>query len=128
MIERRLQLATRRGELLARSRMQRQQLSRDLAPLADALGSVDRGLHHLNRAGRWLQRNPAVVGAAVATLVVLRPRRVFGLLRRLWQLRGLLAGAAGAAGMAGSAASTGLAGLSSRVADLAPLLRQWLRR
>ena len=125
MIDRRLQLATRRGELLAQSRMQRQQLSRDLAPLADALGSVDRGLHHLNRAGRWLQRNPAVVAVAVATLVVLRPRRVFGLLRRVWRLRGLLAGAAGAAGMAGS---SGLAGLSSRLADLAPLLRQWLGR
>lgn len=122
MIERRLQLATRRGELLARSRMQRQQLSRDLAPLADALGSVDRGLHHLNRAGRWLQRNPAVVGAAVATLMVLRPRRVFGLLRRLWQLRGLLAGAAGMAG------SAGVAGLGSRLSELAPLLSQWLQR
>jgi hypothetical protein len=113
MIDRRLQLATRRGELLAQSRMQRQQLARDLAPLVEALHTVDRGLDHLNRAGRWLQRNPAVVAVGVAVLVALRPRKVFGLLRRVWSLRGLLLGAGGVA---------------SRFGGLAPVLSEWFRR
>ena len=113
MIERRLQLATRRGELLAQSRMQRQQLGQQLAPLAEALGTADRGLEYLLRAGRWLQRNPVVVAVGVATLVALRPAKVLRLLRRVWLLRGFLAGAVGAA---------------SRFGPLGAILSQVLRR
>jgi hypothetical protein len=74
------QLARRRQQLLLRSGELRQQLSRDAQVLAPWLGAAD----GVRSASAWLQRHPEWVAAAVATLVVLKPRRVLSLGLKGW--------------------------------------------
>lgn len=85
-ISKRLELAEKRGRLSARIQAQRETLARQTVPLADALAVADRGVALAERAKHFVQRQPAVVGGAVALLFVLRPRRVFRWSRRAWLL------------------------------------------
>lgn len=72
MSERLLELATRRGELTARIAMQRATIAAHAYPLAGVLGVADQAAAGVE----WLKRRPAIIAAAVAVFVVLRPGRV----------------------------------------------------
>lgn len=82
MLSKSEQLALRRAQLVQRSGELRQQLARDATVLAPWLGAAD----GVRLAGAWLQRHPEWVGAGVATLVVLKPRRVMSLGLRAWSV------------------------------------------
>lgn len=82
MNERLLELAARRGELTARIGMQRETLVANAHPLVTVLAAADQAA----AGAEWLKRRPAVVAAAVAALLILRPGRVFRWGRRLWFL------------------------------------------
>lgn len=84
MTDRRFELARQRGMLQARIADQRQELARHAAPIEAALARGDQ----LRAGADWLKAHPGVVGAAVAALVAVRPRRAWRLARRgvvLWQ-------------------------------------------
>lgn len=73
MDQRRVDLALRRGELLAQIRQQRADLAQFTPPLIGLLDKVDKvgaGVH-------WLKNHPAAVAASVFALVVSRPRRAW---------------------------------------------------
>lgn len=76
-----VQIQVRRAHLLARAAAQRRDLSERLAawkaPLAVADGSI--------AAARYLRRHPSIVAAAVALLVLLKPRRAI-----IWARRGFV--------------------------------------
>jgi len=76
-----IELYVQRGRLRERISAQRTQLQRDLAPLQRALGRVDHARALWTRARNWASAHPALVTAAVVTVVVWRPRRVFQVLR-----------------------------------------------
>jgi hypothetical protein len=63
-----------RARLRGRIGAQREQLARDLAPLAQALHTVDRAQGQYRKARDWLRAHPGLVTAAVAALAVWRPR------------------------------------------------------
>lgn len=97
MTSRSIELAARRGELKARIGMQRDAMVQHVQPLADFLASADRAVAGVD----WLKQHPGAVGAAVAGLVLLRPRRAWRWAKRgffFWQswraLRRRIAGAA----------------------------------
>ena len=71
-----VELYVERGRLRERISMQRGQLAHELAPLAEALHTVDRARALLNQVRLWMVANPGVVAAAAVTLVVWRPRAV----------------------------------------------------
>lgn len=73
-------LAERRVALQVRSAQLREQLRADaqsLNPLLRVLDGVDEGV-------RWLRRHPGWVAAAVAAVLLWRPRRLGVWLARLW--------------------------------------------
>ena len=73
-------LAHRQQRLLVRSSELRSQFARDAQVWKQPLALADRV-----RAGwRWLRAHPEVPLAAAAMLVVLRPRRAWRLIWRLW--------------------------------------------
>lgn len=78
MNSRLLELATRHGALKARIDAQRLQLARHVVPLERALAVGDRALEGVD----WLKHHPAVVGAAVAAVVIARPKRAWRWARR----------------------------------------------
>ncbi len=78
MNSRLLELATRHGALKARIDAQRLQLARHVVPLEKALAVGDRALEGVD----WLKHHPAVVGAAVAAVVIARPKRAWRWARR----------------------------------------------
>lgn len=78
--QRRLELATRRGELTAHIAAQRANFAVHTRPLVRLLGTADQAVHGV----RWLKKNPQVVFAFVAGLAIMRPRRVWR-----WAKRGL---------------------------------------
>jgi len=92
---RRLELAVRRGELTATIAMQRQHLAARLEPVEVVCGAFDRAASGAN----WIRRHPGVVGAALALLVITRPKRAVRWARRaffLWRgWKGLLASVTG---------------------------------
>lgn len=66
-------LALRRGELLAEIRQQRGALATSVVPLASIL-------HKLDKVGdgvQWLKHHPLVVGGAAFALVVSKPSRIW---------------------------------------------------
>lgn len=84
MNSRLLNLAARRGELKVRIEMQRQDLALHSVPVAEVLAKVDR----VAKGVEWVKDHPGAIGAAVAAVAVLRPRRTWRLARRvflLWQ-------------------------------------------
>lgn len=79
-----LELATRHGALQARIAEQRRQLARHAAPLEAALAKGDAVLDGVD----WLKQHPVAVGAAVAAVAVVRPKRAWRWGRRgffLWR-------------------------------------------
>lgn len=79
-----VELAARRGELKAKIEMQRTAVAQHARPLAEALAKAD----HVAAGVDWLKHHPVAVGAAVAAVVVARPRRAWNWARRgllLWQ-------------------------------------------
>lgn len=89
MNERLLELATRRGELMARIEMQRSTLAANTAPLETTLAFADQVAAGVS----WVKQRPAIVAVGVAVLVVLRPSRAWRWGRRAYLvaqgLRGL---------------------------------------
>lgn len=82
--ERRLELATRRGELTAHIAMQRDAIAGHARPMARLCGRGDRVVEGVH----WLKRHPEVIAAFVAGLVVVRPRRAWHWAKRaffLWR-------------------------------------------
>lgn len=78
------ELYVARGRLRGRIGAQREQLARDLVPLAQALHTVDHAQGQLHKAQDWLRAHPGWVAAAAVALAVWRPR---GALRSLrWGL------------------------------------------
>ncbi|NJO12610.1 MAG: hypothetical protein HC872_03150 [Gammaproteobacteria bacterium] len=75
------ELAERIQELQARCEEQRQEFSMDAGAVELRLRRVDRGLQLVRRAAT----TPVLVGVAVATLLLLGPKRILG-----WASRALL--------------------------------------
>lgn len=71
-----VELYVERGRLRERINMQRGQLARELAPVGEALHTVDRTRAALHRAGLWMAAHPGVVIAAGVAVVVWKPRAV----------------------------------------------------
>lgn len=79
-----LELATRHGALKVRIEAQRRQLAQHAVPLESALAKGDAVLRGVD----WLKHHPAAVGAAVASVAVVRPKRAWRWARRgylLWR-------------------------------------------
>ncbi|MDP3538092.1 MAG: YqjK family protein [Azonexus sp.] len=73
MNSRLLELATRHGALKVRIDDQRRRLGQQSAPLESALSRGDTVLEGVD----WLKHHPVAVAAAVAAVVVARPRRAW---------------------------------------------------
>lgn len=73
MSDKLLQLATRQGALKARIEAQRRTLAKQAMPLESALARGDAVLQGVD----WLKHHPIAIGAAVAAVVVARPRRAW---------------------------------------------------
>lgn len=86
MDERQIELYVQRGRLRERISVQRRQLARELAPLSNALQTVDRTHEKFRQAQVWLARHPAIVAAAGVALLVWRPRSAFRAVR--WSYSG----------------------------------------
>lgn len=82
MNEKRLLLAVRRGQLMARIAAQRSALAEQGQALKTLCATGDQ----LAQGARWLQAHPLAVGAAVALVAAARPRRSWR-----WAKRGFLA-------------------------------------
>lgn len=82
MEDRLVDVARRRGELLAEIRQQRVRVAALSQPLAGVLGKVDR----VGAAIHWLKTHPAAVAVSVAAMVVSRPRKLWGLAKRSFAL------------------------------------------
>ncbi|MDD5180203.1 MAG: YqjK-like family protein [Gallionellaceae bacterium] len=75
-----IELAERRATLVARAATQRTELAQALAPWRKPLAAADQGM----LIARYLANHPALLAGAVAFTALIRPRRVFGWLRRGW--------------------------------------------
>ncbi|MDE1942895.1 MAG: hypothetical protein KGI47_07105 [Betaproteobacteria bacterium] len=90
-MNRRLELAERRGRLRERIARQRRELGLVLAPAGRALACADRLAGRWRRLAVWLRRHPLLTGTLVAGAVLVKPKRSLGLLRwvllgtRLWR-------------------------------------------
>jgi len=79
-----LRIQVRRAHLLARSEAERRDLSARVASWQAPFALADRSI----AAARYLRRHPLIVAAAVALLVLLKPRRAIVWARRgffLWR-------------------------------------------
>lgn len=77
---RQIELAVRRGRLLAQIDAQRADLRRLVTPVEQTLGVADgvaRGVH-------YLQSHPEYVGTAFVALLIVRPRRALRWVRRAY--------------------------------------------
>jgi len=84
-----LELAERRSRLIERARAQREQLARSLAGTDTAADLLARAF----RVVEGVLQQPLIVAAAVALLVVLRPRRALRWLMKGWSAWRLYRGA-----------------------------------
>lgn len=75
-----IELAERRATLVARAATQRTELAQALSPWRKPLAAIDQGV----LMARYLARHPVLLAGAVAFAALIRPRRVFGWLRRGW--------------------------------------------
>ena len=75
-----LQLAERRGVLIATATAQRTELTRAIAPLRGTLMVLDQG----GAALRFLGRHPVLLGSVVVCAVVWRPVRAVNWVRNGW--------------------------------------------
>jgi hypothetical protein len=84
MNEKALALAMRQGALKARIDEQRRTLARHAAPLESALARGDEVLKGVN----WLKHHPVAIAAAVAAVLVFRPKAAWRWAKRgffLWR-------------------------------------------
>ena len=72
-----VELYVQRGRLRERISMQRGELARELAPLAEALHGVDHARALLHRASLWMLAHPGVVAAVGVAVVIWKPRAVW---------------------------------------------------
>ncbi len=86
MDQRLIEIYVQRGRLRERIGTQRGQLAREMAPLGNALASVDRGRMLLHQAQLWLATHPALVTGVVVAVLVWRPRAVLRTARRTYSL------------------------------------------
>ena len=80
----RIQIREQRARLVERAARQREQLAQDIGVFSAPIALADRGM----AAARFLRAHPEILAAAAALLVLLKPRRAFGWIRRglaLWQ-------------------------------------------
>lgn len=75
-----LELAERRAMLVSRAAAQRKELAQALTPWHGPLAVVDRGVSVF----RYLRQHPALLAGAMVGVAVLRPKRVFSLVRSGW--------------------------------------------
>ena len=80
MDERLIELYVQRGRLRERIGAQREQVARELAPVASALSLADQGLAWFQRAKSYVFAHPGVAAAVLVAVAVWRPR---------WLLRSL---------------------------------------
>lgn len=66
-----IELAAKRGELKAKIAMQRDAVAQHVWPVSSALGAADRTLAVIG----WIKRHPGALAAAVAAIVVAKPKR-----------------------------------------------------
>ena len=76
MDKRLVELYVQRGRLRQRIGVERGQFAQELAPLGQALQTVDRARTLLHRTGQWMAANPGIVAAAAIVVVVWKPRAV----------------------------------------------------
>lgn len=84
-----IDIGIRRGRLLERIAHQRAALSRDVQPVCRVLHTADQAVARVRTASDFLKSHPGLVLAAVALLVVLKPRRAWHLAKRgflVWRL------------------------------------------
>ena len=81
-----IERAVRRGQLIERIATQRAALATHSRPLRQALETTDRALAATRSGADYLRQHPAYVAAAVALLVVVKPRRAWR-----WAKRGFVA-------------------------------------
>lgn len=72
-----VELYVQRGRLRERIGKERGQFAHELAPLGEALHTMDRARALLDRVGLWIIAHPGAVAATAVALVVLKPRAVF---------------------------------------------------
>ncbi|MEF8699522.1 MAG: YqjK family protein [Candidatus Accumulibacter sp. UW26] len=80
-----IDLAVERGRLIERISNQRQLLDQQLQPVGQALDAVDRVVATVRKGADCVKRNPEVVIAGVAVLVIVQPRRIWR-----WSKRGFV--------------------------------------
>jgi hypothetical protein len=80
-----IDLAVQRGRLLERSAMQREMLRKQLQPVIGAMQRTDRAMATLRQGADYLSTHPGMLLTAAATVIILRPRRIWR-----WSKRGLL--------------------------------------
>lgn len=88
MDDRLIELYVQRGRLQERVRQQRGQVAQALAPIRTTLERTDQARALARQAHAWALAHPALVATAAVTLLVWRPRAMFGVLRwgyTLWQ-------------------------------------------
>ena len=88
-----IDIGIRRGRLLERIAHQRAVLSRDVQPVCHVLQTADQAVARVRTASDFLKSHPALILAAVALFVVLKPRRAWRLAKRgffIWRLWGTL--------------------------------------
>jgi hypothetical protein len=84
MPNREIELALKRGRLQERIAAQRATLAAQMGPIANILGAADRTIA-LGKSGiAYARTHPVTVGAAVALLAALRPKRVWRWSRRVF--------------------------------------------
>lgn len=86
MSPRLVDLYQQQGRLLERIAMQRQALAEQMVPVQRAVHGADAALQSLHRSASYLRSHPLVVVAAVAALVVFKPRRVWVWSRRVFSV------------------------------------------
>ncbi|MCK6406982.1 MAG: hypothetical protein L6Q60_13330 [Rhodocyclaceae bacterium] len=72
-----VEIALARGRLQERIAGQRAALAVQMPPIADALGKADRAVATGRRGVAYVKTHPLQVGAALAFLAALRPRRAW---------------------------------------------------
>lgn len=88
MNHRLIELHLQRGRLLERIANQRAALAREAPPVLAALHTADRIVSGVRSGAACVKRHPGIVTLVVATLVVLKPRRIWRWSRRAlyaWQ-------------------------------------------
>lgn len=88
-MEKRIELALKRGRLQERIAGQRAALAAQMRPVAAALARADQGIALAHAGAEYVKRHPLQVGFVVALLALSRPRRILRWGRRAFVVWGL---------------------------------------